>query len=575
MEYDLKITGGLIIDGTGTPGFTGDIGIRNGVVVALGEASGGAARTIDASRQVVCPGFVDIHTHYDAQVLWDPLMSISPWHGVTTVVIGNCGFGVAPTRPEHRSLIMRTLEKVEGMSLDALQAGLGNDWPFESFAGYLDTLERSGLAINVAVLVGHTPVRLYVMGEDAVRREATQGEIEQMKTLVRDAMAAGALGFATSKGEAHNGFDGLPVPSRAASNEEIDQLTGAMAESGRGILEVTPSFMTTDFFLKELGEIATRHGCPVSWGALLGGIMGPKSHRDLLARTRELQANGARVVPQVSCRDFSLDFNFDEPYPFQSRDYFKPTMQTDLAGKKRIYADPAFRQTFRDDLREGVSHPFAGWYLRTEVSSNPLDPAMDNMPVTEAARRAGKDVIDFVLDLSLDTDLEARFRLAALNFEEEDVAELLDRADDDCVLGLSDAGAHASQLCDAGYATHLLGHWVRDRQLMPLERAIHILTQRPALLYGIADRGVLATGQPADVVVFDPATVRAGELRRVRDMPGGAERLVSDAFGIDTVIVNGRVLRSRGQDQLTATADSLPGALLRGGRAQPATHGRS
>ena len=567
MDYDLKITGGTIIDGTGSPGYTGDVGIRNGTVVALGEANGSAAQTTDATGQVVCPGFVDVHTHYDAQVLWDPLMSISPWHGVTTVVIGNCGFGIAPTRPEHRNLIMRTLEKVEGMSLDALQAGLGTDWPFESFGGYLDTLERSGLAINVAVLVGHTPLRLYVMGEDAVKREATIAEIEEMKALVRDAMAAGALGFATSKGEAHNGFDGLPVPSRVATNDEIDQLTGAMAESGRGIVEVTPSFMTTDFFLKELGEIATKHNCPVSWGALLGGIMGPKSHRDLLARTRALQEEGAMVVPQVSCRDFSLDFNFHEPYPFQSRDYFKPTMQTDLAGKKQIYADPAFRETFREDLREGVAHPFAGWYLRTEVSSNPLDAAMDNMPITEAARQAGKDVIDFVLDLSLDTDLEARFRLAALNFDEEDVAELLDRTDQDCVLALSDAGAHASQLCDAGYSTHLLGHWVRDRGIMPLERAIHILTQRPAQLYGIENRGVLAVGKPADVVIFDPETVNAGELRRVHDMPGGAERLISDAFGIDTVIVNGTVLRSKGQDQLTADSGTLPGALLRGGRA--------
>ena len=499
MAYDLKITDGLIVDGTGATGFVGDVGIVNGKVVALGVAKESANQTIDASGQVVCPGFVDIHTHYDAQVLWDPMMSISPWHGVTTVVIGNCGFGVAPTQPEHRMLIMRTLEKVEGMSLDALQAGLGEQWPFETFSEYMDTLERSGLAINVGVLVGHTPVRIYVMGEEAVKREATAVEIEQMKTIVREAMAAGALGFATSKGEAHNGYDGLPVPSRQATNDEIDQLTGAMAESGRGILEVTPSFMTTNFFLKELGEIASRHNCPVSWGALLGGIMGPKSHRELLDRTRELQDEGAQVVPQVSCRDFALDFNFQEPYPFESRDYFIPTMKTDLAGKMETYADPAFRMTFREDLSEGVDHPFAGWYLRTVVSSNPLDPAMENTPVVEAAERAGKDVIDFVLDLSLDTNLEARFRFAALNSDEEDVAELLDRTDRDCVLGVSDAGAHASQLCDAGYSSHLLGHWVRDTPvvegIMPLERAIHILTQRPAELYGLKDRGVLALGR--------------------------------------------------------------------------------
>jgi N-acyl-D-amino-acid deacylase len=566
MDYDLKIVGGLIVDGTGAPGFIGDVGILDGKVVALGDARGSAKQIIHAEQRVVCPGFVDIHTHYDAQLIWDPMMSISPWHGVTTVVIGNCGFGVAPTRPEHRTLIMRTLENVEGMSLDALKAGLGADWPFETFAEYMDTLERSGVAINVAVLVGHTPVRLYVMGEDAVKREATGAEIEQMKTLVRDAMSAGALGFATSKGEAHNGYDGHPVPSRVATVDEIDQLSGAMAESGRGILEFTPSFMSSEFSLDEFGKIATKYNRRVCWSALFAGIMGPKSHLDLLERTRILQENGAEVVPQVSGRAFVLDFNFLQPYPFEPRDYFKPTMETDLAGKMQIYADRKFRATFREDLREDGAHAFAGWYLRTVISKNPLDPATENRPLVEVAREAGKDVIDYVLDLSLETGLEARFRMAALNFQEEDVAELLDHADRDCVIGVSDAGAHASQLCDACYSTHMLGHWVRDKGVLSLERAIHMLTQRPAEVFGLQDRGTLALGKPADVVIFDPKTIGASELRRVHDLPGGGERLIADASGIDKVVVNGVVLRSMNKDQLKADG-ALPGRLLRGGAA--------
>jgi N-acyl-D-amino-acid deacylase len=572
MRYDLKITGGLIVDGTGNPGVHGEVGIRDGRVVALDSAPGDATRTLDARGKVVCPGFVDIHTHYDAQILWDPLTSISPWHGVTTVVIGNCGFGVAPTRPEHRSLIMRTLEKVEGMSLEALEAGLGSDWPFETFAEYMDTLDSRGSAINVAVLVGHTPIRLYAMGEDAIKREATAAEIEVMKALVRDAMAAGALGFATSKSEAHNGYDGHPVPSRMATVDEIDQLVGAMSESGQRILEVTPTFMTPGFFIDELGVMAKKHGCAISWGALLGGILGPKSHRKLLARTRALHEAGVRVIPQISCRPFLLEFNFREPYPFESRDYFKVTMKSDLAAKKAIYRDPAFRAMFREDLREGAAHPFAGWYQRTEISFNPLDPSTENLPLTEVARRAGKEMIDYMLDLSLDTDLLARFRFAALNADEEDVAELLDRTDQDCVLGLSDAGAHASQLCDAGYSTHMLGHWVRDRGLMPLERAIHILTQHPAEIYGIKDRGLLAVGRPADVVVFDPATVAAGELQRVQDLPGGAERLISRATGIQAVIVNGILIRESDTDNV-GPSSPLPGKLLRGGTAQGAAAG--
>src|SRR5829696_6708669 len=272
MTYDLKITGGTIVDGSGKPGYAGDLGIRAGKVVALGAADGAAAMTIDARGRVVSPGFVDVHTHYDAQILWDRMLSISPWHGVTTTVIGNCGFGVAPTRAIHRKLIMQTLEKVEGMSLEALEAGLGMSWPFETFPQYLDALEKRGSAINVAALFGHTPLRLYVMGEESTERAATADEIAAMKKLMREAMDAGAIGFGTSVSVSHNGYAGKPVPSRQATVEEMDALVSVMGELKRGLMQIT---IGRDFSTRHMAEVSRKYGVPVTWTALLSYLYGP------------------------------------------------------------------------------------------------------------------------------------------------------------------------------------------------------------------------------------------------------------------------------------------------------------
>jgi len=297
MAYDIKITGGTIIDGTGNPGYPGDVGIKDGRVVALGNAPDDARQILDAAGQVVCPGFVDIHTHYDAQVLWDPLMTVSPWHGVTTVVVGNCGFGVAPTRPEHRQLIVGTLEKVEGMSAATLHSGLGNDWPFETFPEYLDAIEQNGLAINLAALVGHTPIRLYVMGEEATEREATTAEVTQMRALVDEALNAGALGFATSQSSTHVGFEGRPVPSRAASFDEINHLAGSLA-GGRGVMQAT---VGKTFWFDEFEKISQANDCNITWTALLPGFQGKDAHVEQLQRSADLIAAGHKVYPQVSC----------------------------------------------------------------------------------------------------------------------------------------------------------------------------------------------------------------------------------------------------------------------------------
>jgi N-acyl-D-aspartate/D-glutamate deacylase len=561
MEYDLKIAGGTIVDGSGKPRRRGDVGIRDGRIAALGDVSGSARETLDAGGRVVAPGFVDIHTHYDAQVLWDRMLSISPWHGVTSVVIGNCGFGVAPTRPEHRELVLRTLEKVEGMSFEALGAGLGADWPFESFPEYLDAIERRGTAINVGVLVGHTPVRLYVMGEAATEREATPDEIARMRAIVREALAAGAVGLATSKSPTHVGWAGRPVPSRQASLEEICALAGALGEAGSGILQAT---IGRGLFFDELERIAAETGRPVSWTALLSGAMGPGSHRGVLERAARQQRDGRAVIPQVSCRPLNFEFQWKEPFPFESMKVFAPVSSADLEGKLRLYRDPEFRRAFRESTQSGFGRALSVWWQRTWIASAPSEPGLDERPLAEVARERGVHPLDLALDLGLASRLEARFRVAIMNFDEDEVAELLQAPQ--TVLGLSDAGAHASQLCDACFSTHLLGHWVREKQTLSLEQAVQMLTARPAEVFGLADRGRLAPGWPADLVVFDPARVGAGPLRRVHDQPGGADRLVADAVGIEAVIVGGRFVRRDGADAIDPDGP-LPGRLLRGGRA--------
>lgn len=556
-DVDLVIRNGTLVDGTGAPAVRGDLGIRDGTIVALGRVDGDAKRTIDATGAIVAPGFVDIHTHYDAQVFWDRGLTISPWHGVTSVVMGNCGFGVAPTRAAHRTLVLQTLEKVEGMSLSALEAGLGEDWPFETFPEFLDAIARRGTAINVGALVGHTPVRLWVMGEEATEREATDDEIAQMRTIVRDALRAGALGFATSKAPTHVGWAGRPVPSRAASFGEIEALASTLGDVGFGLMQAT---LGPGLFLDEFARIQTHTRRPISWTALLGGMLGPDGHTMVLERSAAMQADGIAVIPQVSCRPLTLEFQMAAPFPLESIAIFRPVSAADHEGKKRIYADPAFRAALRDKIGSGVfSHAFG----EARISEHLPDPALAERRLADVAAERGVAPTDLLLDLSLASDLRTRFRLAVLNTDERVVGELLTHPA--TMVGLSDAGAHASQLCDACAPTDLLGRWVRDKGVLGLEEGVRRLTSQPATVFGIGDRGRLATGLAADVTIFDLDTVGCGPLRRVYDLPAGADRLVSDARGIRAVIVNGTVIREDGAD-VVDLAGPLPGRVLRGGQ---------
>jgi N-acyl-D-amino-acid deacylase len=562
MDYDLKIRGGTIIDGTGKPGVAGDVAIKSGKIAALGVARGDAARTIDAAGLAVAPGFVDIHTHFDAQILWDRMLTISPWHGVTSVVFGNCGFGVAPTRPEHRGLIMRTLEKVEGMSLDALEGGLGYDWPFQTFPEYLDAVERRGAAINFGALIGHTPVRLYVMGEASMERAATEAEIAQMRRIVREALDAGAVGFATSKAFTHIGYLGKPVPSRFADWNEIETLTSTLGEAGRGIVEVTPG---SGLMYDEFAQIVRSNGRPITF-AMVTGAGGPGAHRKGMQKAHELIAQGLPLVPQVIGRPVVNEVCFKDPFVFENMDFFRPVSEAlDIDAKMRVYADPAFRRIFKEHIAAGRGPLGQRWnYDQTWITNCPTQPEWEGRTLAEVMRETGKDAVDLTLDLAIASRLEARFLMSLFNNDEAEVAQLLtDRA---TVMGLSDAGAHMSQLCDACSYTHLLGHWVREKNLVSIEEAVRMITSRPAEVFGLKDRGALKVGAPADVTVFDPATVGASRLRRVHDLPRNAARLVADAIGVELVVVNGVPIREHGKDVVDPEGP-LPGKLLRAGAA--------
>lgn len=561
MAYDLKIVGGTIVDGTGSSGYRGDVGISSGRIVALGEAPDTAEKVIDAEGAIVSPGFVDIHTHYDAQIIWDRMMSISPWHGVTTTVLGNCGFGVAPTRAAHRDLIIRTLEKVEGMSVSALQAGLGEEWPFETFGEYLDAIDERGSAINMAVLLGHTPLRMYVMGEEATERAATDAEISEMRAIVKQGMKDGALGFATSRAGTHVGYEGRPVPSRACEIEEIFELAKAVGESGGGLIAATAG---RDLFIDEYPNLAKESGCTVTWTALLAGLaLGKGDHEEQLAKSEALIEDGHRVFPQVTPRPLNFEYQMSAPFLFEPFSMMKPVAAADAEGKKKIYADAEFRQAFKDRI-DGARKEFKGAFDKTVISQHEKNNELDERVLADVARERGMTPTDLLLDLALETDLETRFRMPVANHDEDAVEPLLKSGA--TVMGLSDAGAHASQLCDACQPTYFLGRWVREKQSFTVEEAVRMLTSRPAEVAGITDRGVLANGRPADVVVFDPETVGAGGLERVYDFPGGADRLISKERGVRAVVVNGTVLRENGMDAVSPDGD-LPGNVLRNGRA--------
>lgn len=554
---DLVIRKGTVIDGSGAPRVVGDVAIAAGRIAAVGRVGDRGRREIDAGGLVVCPGFIDLHTHYDAQYTWDPYATSSIWHGVTTTVIGNCGFAIAPCRPHDRDVTMRTLMKVEGMSLTAMRAGI--TWGFETFPDYLDHLERCNPSLNVAALLGHSAVRQWVMGPGAQQRAATDDEVAQMARLVREAMAAGAIGFGSSTAEAHVGDGGLPVPSRLADLAELKALTRAMGESGRGLFEITVGSKTT---MEDLRDIYCESGRPVVWAAFFHRDDRPEYTTQRLAYTEALQREGIEVRPQVSCRPLTMDFTLRNPYPFEGMPAWKRVSARPESEWAQVYADPDFRAALKADLAAHRFVVFRGRWDLVQVLrvGKPAHRAHVGKTVAQIADETGKDAVDAWLDLALADDLETEFLAGLMNSDDAVVGELITHPA--TLVSLSDAGAHLSLLCDAGYSTTLLGKWVREKRRLSLEDAVRRLTSDPARAYRITERGLLEPGYQADVVVFDPDRVEAQPAEWVHDLPAGEPRFISRARGIEWSLVNGVPVLERGQI-VERPAGARPGRVLR------------
>jgi N-acyl-D-amino-acid deacylase len=554
MSADTVIRGGTVVDGTGTAGYSADVAITDGKISAIGRGLSGD-RVLSADGQVVSPGFIDIHTHYDAQVFWDPALTPSSFHGVTSVVAGNCGFSIAPITSDGVALLARTLQHVEDMSFDTLAAGVPWD-EFETFPQYLQAIGRRGSALNFGAYVGHTAVRLYVMGEEAYERAATPAEVERMQAVVAEAMAGGAIGFASSSSPTHNGDRGRPVPSRVADLAELRALLQPLRTAKKGVVALLPGGVMAH---SDVFDLQREIGRPFTWTALLT-VKGYPYHEKVMEEHDAAWADGVEVWPQVSCRPLVFQMNLSEPFTLNMRPTFAALMGTSKAERTAAYRDPAWREKAWADVSGGQGLLPVHW-AQISVAESAAHPEYIDHGVQALATERDCTPLDVMLDLSLDDDLHTRFWSVLANDDPEAIAWLLPR--DNVLLGLADSGAHVSQLCDACFSTDLLGNWVRERGVMPLERAIHKLTGEPAQVYGMTDRGTLAVGQAADITVFDPATVAPGPLRRLRDFPADGERLTADApVGMTHILVNGVAIRVDGQADEQGLA-ARPGVLLR------------
>jgi N-acyl-D-aspartate/D-glutamate deacylase len=544
--HDLVIRSALLVDGLGSPPRRGDLAVSQGKIQEVGKSSFSGKQTIDADGLALMPGIIDNHTHYDAQITWDPRVSPSPQLGVTTAVIGNCGFTIAPCRAADRELVMRNLTQVEGMSLEVLRNAIR--WDFETVPQYLDLLERQGTAVNIAVFAGHSAIRTYVMGEAATQRVATDDEIAAMKTIVLEAMRAGAVGFSTSTSPAHNGEGGVPMPSRLADEKELRALAGSLKEAGRGVFMLTKGGHTRMEFLDQLSSECTR---PVVVAALLHNSTNPDSVFKDLDAIRESNARGRRLVGAVSCCPLAMDFTLRSPYTFEGLQSWQPALPLKGSAYEAKLRDKSFRDAVRLELATPAHFRlFNGEWDKVQVVESRRKEA-EQRSIAELARASGGDPLDAMLDLALEEDLDTVFSALLLNSDEAAVGRMLRHPAS--MVSLSDAGAHLSFFNDAGFGLHLLGHWVRERGVLTLEDAVRRLTSHPASVFGIRQRGALMAGYHADLLLFDPATVSRGPKRRVFDLPGGHPRLTTAAIGVEGVWVNG----------VRLSEEALPGRLLR------------
>jgi len=563
MAYDVVIKGGRIYDGSGLPSFSGDVAINGTQIVEVGRINGSARRVIHADGLAVAPGFIDFHTHMDAQLLWDPLATSSCFHGVTTLIPGNCGLSLAPCRPEDRENVIGSFVRVEAMPSQVLRRAV--EWEWESFPEYLDRL-RQRLGVNVAALMGHCALRQFVMGEESSERAATPDEIEQMKAILREGIKAGAIGFSTNQNRRHMREDGRPIPSRLATDDEILELAGVLGELNSGSVQISrgtlgiacPVEQDVDLFHR----IAATSGRPVIWQSIAHRHSAPELWRKLLDLAQESLSKGAPSYPLCNARLFNGRFNLKNAQTFDDLPSWKQVMFLPVEQRAEVFRDAEVRRKLRFEAVEDTrpTNFSRRWdQIFLIKAASPKNQPFEGKSVEEIARSLNKDVVDTFLDISLEEKLETMFQNSGSR-DELATAEIL--RSPFTLVGQSDAGAHLIYHAGYGYATRFLGYWIRENKVMGLEEGIRKLTFMVASLFGLYDRGLIRPGMAADLVLFDPQTVRECEPEMVNDLPGGEKRLIQRALGVKMTMVNGAVLVEDGEH-----TGVFPGRVLGNGTA--------
>ncbi len=555
MEFDLLIRGGRVVDGSGLPSYVADVGIKNGKVVDIGRLNGSAARTIDAAGLVVAPGFIDHHTHMDGQILWDPYGTCEPQHGVTSIIMGNCGLALAPVKPGGEDAIIKSFVRVEAIPRIALEKGV--PWSWRSYGDYLDRLEGN-VGINVGGIVGHIAVRQYVMGEESVERTATADEIEKMRQLVSESILGGALGFSTNRNERHMREDGLPVPSRLATEEELLALCDVTRELNSGVIQTNHGRHCVEQ-IPEYDRIVRRTCRPLIWQSVQYKESEPELWKNMLDGIATTFRDGYQAYGLTHTVPLMRHFTMKDAQTFDEFPVWKNLMFLPQAARKQAFADAETRKKMRDDMAEPRPVSFHRNWGRVFVEKviKPENQQYAGKSVAELAALRNQDPLDAFLDLSLEENLDTTFETTNRGFNPEVMSTIMKSPY--IIIGTSDAGAHVQFGADFGYCTTLLGMWVRDRQMISLEQAIHKLTFHVASVYGIEGRGLLRPGFAADVTIFDPQTIKACAPEWADDYPAGTKRLIQRSEGICQTIVNGRVIYEDGK-----LSGEMPGAVLRG-----------
>ena len=555
--YDLLLRGGRIYDGSGMPSYNGDIGIADGKITDMGRLNGSAKRTLNVDGLAVSPGFIDPHTHLDAQLFWDPLGTSSCFHGVTSVVIGNCGLSLAPAKVEDREAVIKSFVRVEAISRRVLEEGI--QWRWTSTAEYLNAL-GSSLGINAAALVGHIAVRHYVMGEDAVERQATPEEIAKMKQLVRQGMEAGAVGFSTNQNPRHIREDKKPVASRLASDEELGSLLDVLGEMNAGVVQLSGGGADSRGRIAYAAQMARRTGRPVLWQSISHSWSRPHHWREMLANTeRVFKEEGLPIYAMTQAKPFQNRYTLRDAQCFDEFPTWKTALFSPLEARKQMFANADCRKKLRAEAIEDQSpsvFPRRWDVIFVDAVKLVKNKALEKKSIQEIAKEQGKDGLDCFLDLSLEEDLETRYVHTNTQGDPEAVCEILKHPA--VMIGQSDAGAHMGYDARFGYSTAFLGCWVRDHGIMGLEEAVAKLTFRVASVFGLNDRGLLRPGMAADLAVFDPATVNTQEPEYVNDLPANETRMIQKATGVPYTVVNGAVVIENG-----APTGARPGKILR------------